>query len=138
MFRYQGFQIICRILLASFRYYPFIMNSWYLDKMCFWIWKSNKVPVVTGNEWPLRSIVIIRSIQVIFLNFKEFSQTLYWPLGFTHQDMSYGVALDRSSPWKGIARRLTNHILRVSNISRIIQFADWYIYPGSILNRLKK
>ena len=56
------------------------------------------VPVVTGNEWPLRSIVIIRSIQIIFFNFKEFSQTLYWPLGFTYQDMSYRVALDRSTP----------------------------------------
>ena len=54
------------------------------------------------------------------------------PRRFTDEDVGDGCSLDWAVPGEGVARRLTDHIVRVPHIGGVVQLGDGYVYPGSL------
>ena len=74
------------------------------------------IPVMTRNKRPL-AIHIIRSIQIVFFDFQKFIQTGGLHLWFANEDVRDRGPLDGTSTRKSISWRLTDHIVRITNIS---------------------
>ena len=54
------------------------------------------------------------------------------PGRFTHEDVGDGRPLNWSVPGESKAWRLTDHVVRVPDISGVVQLRHGHVYPGPL------